>query len=58
MKRTYEFWVETRYVNSTVKDTIELEFSDNATAEEIDKEVEECWSEWRNEQCDGGWKIK
>ena len=57
MKRTYEFYVETRYVGSRVTDEIELQFDDDATEEEIEKEVEECWIEWRNENCEGGWKV-
>lgn len=55
MKRKFKFWVETRYVNSKVEDTVALEFDDKATEEEIESVVEECWSEWRNEQCNGGW---
>lgn len=56
MKIKFEFSVSTRYVNSTVKDELELEFDDDATEEEIEKEVEATWLEWRNEQCEGGWK--
>jgi hypothetical protein len=54
---TYEFNVGTRYVGSTVKDETTLEFDDDATQEEIESIVEEAWIEWRNEQCDGGWKV-
>jgi hypothetical protein len=54
MKRKYEFQVRTWYINSTVKDVVELEFDDNATEEEIEKEVEEVWIEWRNNNCEDG----
>jgi hypothetical protein len=57
-KITFEFTVSTRYVGSEVKDEIELEFEDDATEEEIEKEVTEVWVDWRNEQCDGGWSQK
>jgi len=57
MKRIYEFSVSTHYVGSEVSDKIELEFDDDATEEEIEKEVEDNWCDWRNEQCDGGWKL-
>ena len=55
MKKTFKFWGETRYVNSKVEDTVTMSFDDEATEDEIEREVEECWVEWRNEQCDGGW---
>jgi len=57
MKRTYLFTVSTRYVGSEVKDEIELNFEDDATEEEIEKELSETWCDWRNEQCDGGWEL-
>ncbi|WP_298065104.1 hypothetical protein [uncultured Acinetobacter sp.] len=53
----FELTVGTRYVGSTVKDEIELEFDDDATQEEIDKEIEEAWIQFRAEECDGGWKV-
>lgn len=56
MKIKFEFAVGTRYINSTVKDVVTLEVDDDATEEEIEKEAEAAWIEWRAEQCEGGWK--
>lgn len=56
MKITFEFYVSTRYVGSKVSDKVEIEFEDDATEKQIEALVEECWIDWRNEQCDGGWE--
>lgn len=53
----YRFSVGTTYVGSTVRDDFEFEFDDDATQEEIDNEVEQAWVEFRNQHCDGGWKL-
>lgn len=58
MKIKFEFYFSTHYVGSTVTEDVELEFDDDASEEEIEKQIEEAWIEWRNKQCDGGWKRK
>jgi len=55
MKVKYEFWYSTRYVNSTVKDIIQLEHDDDATTEEIEAEVNEAHNYWVLSQIDSGW---
>lgn len=55
MKAKYEFWYCTRYVNSTVKDIIELDHDDDATEEEIEKEVNEALEYWTFQQIENGW---
>lgn len=57
MKRTYKFYVETRYVGSRVTEDIELDFDDDATEEEIESEVEEVYKDWMSNECEGGWEI-
>ena len=57
MKRVYEFNIGTRYVGSEVVDEMEFDFDDDATEEEMEKEVEEYWLDWRNNNCDGGWRL-
>lgn len=42
----FKFSVGTRYVGSTVYDELELQFDDDATDEEIEKESEECFQDW------------
>lgn len=56
MEKKFKFWCSTRYVNSTIEDDVVLDFDDDITEEEIEKQTEECWVAWRNEQCDGGWR--
>ncbi|MBU0847357.1 hypothetical protein KKH23_09265 [Patescibacteria group bacterium] len=55
MKRTYEFYIETRYVGSRVTEKVELQFPDDATEEEIEDDVYEVWIKWKDENCVGGW---
>jgi len=55
MKRIYEFSVSTRYAGSKVVDEIELEFPDNASEEEIERDVESAWKDWMSDEIDGGW---
>lgn len=52
----FEFSIGTRYVGSTARDTVELEFDDDATDEEIEAAAEEAWKEWMWNEVDGGWK--
>lgn len=56
MKIIFEFSVWTKYINSQVKENVELEFDDDATEDEIEDEVADIWDDWRNRQCDGYWK--
>ena len=51
----FKFTVSTRYVGSEVEEEIDIDFDDDATEEEIEKEVKERWVDWRNENSDGGW---
>jgi divalent metal cation (Fe/Co/Zn/Cd) transporter len=50
--------VSTRYVGSTVKDNFEIEVDDNATEDEINKEIEQLWIDFSNNEIDGGWNIE
>jgi hypothetical protein len=52
----FEFRVGTRYVGSTVKDTLEFDIDDDATEEEIEEIANEAWRDWMNNEIDGGWK--
>jgi|WetSurSiteA1Bulk_404760.scaffolds.fasta_scaffold998119_1 hypothetical protein len=47
MKRTYEFHVETPE-GTIMKDNIDLNFSEDATEEQIENDVKEHLIEWRN----------
>jgi hypothetical protein len=58
MKRIYEFYVETKYIGSRVVEEVELEFDDDATEQEIEKEVDDIWTDWRSQNSDGGWILK
>ena len=50
----FNFSIETCYVNSKSCEIIELQFDDDATEEEIEKEVEEIYTEWLFEHNYGG----
>jgi len=56
-KITLEFFVGTKYIGSTVKDKITLEFEEDDEQSYIDEQIEAAWIDWRNEQCDGGWTM-
>jgi hypothetical protein len=56
-KIEFEMSVSTRYVGSEVTDTFSIEVDDNATEEEIEKEMEDVTRDWMHEQIDWGWKI-
>jgi hypothetical protein len=55
MKKTYEFWAGTRYINSTVKERIEIEFDDNATEIDIDNTVDSIFNDWLPNNIDSGY---
>ena len=50
--------VGTRYVGSTVRDTFEIEFDDEATNDEINDEIEQLYIDFINNEIDGGWNIE
>lgn len=56
MKIKFQFTVGTKYVGSTVKKEVELEFDDEATDDEIEEEAASVYQDWLNNQLDGGWE--
>lgn len=55
MIKKYKFSVGTRYIKSDWTEEVELEFDDNATEEEIEKEVNEVFEEWVWENAETYW---
>ena len=57
MRRIHEFFVSTRNVGSKVTEEIEFEIDGNDSEEEINGAVNDWWTEWRNKNCEGGYKL-
>jgi hypothetical protein len=57
MTRKFNFSIATTYIRSEWKEVVELEFDDDATEEEIEKEVEEAYQLWLYEHNYGGWSA-
>ena len=57
MTRKFNFSIATTYVRSEWKEVVELEFDDDATEEEIEKETEEAYQLWLSEHNYGGWSA-
>jgi hypothetical protein len=56
-KITVKMSVGTTYVGSTVSDEVEFEFEDNATPEEIEKQIDEYYDEWVWDRLNSSWNI-
>lgn len=55
MKVSIDVFVSTKYLGSTVKDTIEIEVDDDATPSEIEREKEQAAKEWMFDNIDWSW---
>ena len=58
MMAKFEFTIETRYVGSTVRETVEIpdEELEDLEGYSRDRVIEEYYEEWRDNEIDGGWK--
>lgn len=57
MKKKVKFSIATQYIKSSYEEEQELEFDDDATEEQITKEIEQIYSEWLTTHNYGGWQI-
>lgn len=53
-----EFRVSSRYVNTEYKETIEFEFEEDSTEDEIGKEIQEVFEQWVWENIDASYEIE
>jgi hypothetical protein len=53
MTRKYKFTIATNRIGSEVSDEVELEFDDDSTEAEIEKQVNEIYVEWLCENNQG-----
>ena len=58
MKKTYIFYAHGGYVGCEHQEEVELEFENNATEEEVYKQVCEVYDEWVNDVIDMSWWEK
>jgi len=52
-----KFTLSTGFVGAEHEETVELEFKDDMTEEEIEEILEKHWEDWIWNYIDGGWKI-
>ena len=57
MIKKVKFSIATQYIKSSYEEEQELEFDDDATEEQITKEIEQIYSEWLATHNYGGWQI-
>jgi len=53
---TFDVWVSTKKVNSTVKNTITVEIDDDTPINEVEKLKEQLATDWMNENINYGWE--
>ncbi len=54
--KKFKFSIGTPYINSEYTETVEFEFEDDVTDEEIQNEMDEIYTEWLFQKNTGTWK--